>query len=98
MLLGCAGSLRQIDFRGITTTDSLCDNSSKLHGYDKSNSAEECWTHRNKRTRSRGLLFSQRISSLGMERQDGGNKAAKSSSIISVANSIANVCKRGRLA
>ena len=24
MLLGCAGSLRQIDFRGITTTDSLC--------------------------------------------------------------------------
>ena len=43
MLLGCAGRLRQIDFQGITTTDSLCDNASRLHGYDKSNSAEECW-------------------------------------------------------
>ena len=54
-------------------------------------------THRNKRTRTRGLLFSQRISSRGMERQDGGNRAAKSSSLISVANSLTNVCKRSCL-
>ena len=54
--------------------------------------------HRNKRTRTRGLLFSQRNSSRGMERQDGGNKAAKSSSLISVDNSIMNVCKRSCLA
>ena len=46
----------------------------------------------------RSLLFSQRNSSHGTERQDGSNKAAKSSSLTSVANSITNVCKRSCLA